>query len=79
MIVEEVKKPRNKLDIEINVDAEEAQEKIERLTQATERCTKVLEELIDVVASVGAFLNGNQVEVSDIIRRINATKERIRI
>lgn len=77
--MEEVKKPRNKLDIEINVDAEEAQEKIERLTQATERCTKVLEELIDVVASVGAFLNGNQVEVSDIIRRINATKERIRI
>lgn len=64
--MEEVKSPRNKLDIEVNVDTDEAQERIERLTQAAEKCTKAFEELGDAVASVGSLLNGNQVEADKI-------------
>ncbi|WP_033797193.1 hypothetical protein [Bacillus pseudomycoides] len=64
--MEEQMKPRNTLDIEVNVDTGEAQEKIERLTQATERCTKAFEELGEAIASVGALLNGNQSEADRI-------------
>ncbi|WP_242227184.1 hypothetical protein [Bacillus cereus group sp. BfR-BA-01315] len=60
--MEEVKRPMNRLDIEVNVDADEAQGRIERLTQATKECTKAFEELGDAIASVGALLNGNQSE-----------------
>ncbi|PED73078.1 hypothetical protein CON97_05595 [Bacillus pseudomycoides] len=64
--MEEVKRPMNRLDIEVNVDADEAQGRIERLTQATERCTKAFEELGRAIASVGALLNGNQSEADRI-------------
>ncbi|EEK53360.1 hypothetical protein [Bacillus cereus] len=64
--MEEVKCPRNKLDIEVNVDTDEAQERIERLTQAAEKCTKAFEELGDAIASVGSLLNGNQAECAPI-------------
>ncbi|MGD2278340.1 hypothetical protein [Bacillus wiedmannii] len=64
--MEEVKCPRSKLDIEVNVDTDEAQERIERLTQAAEKCTKAFEELSDAIASVGSLLNGNQAECDPI-------------
>ncbi|ABK88162.1 hypothetical protein BF32_5499 (plasmid) [Bacillus thuringiensis] len=54
--MEEVKCPRNKLDIEVNVDTDEAQERIERLTQAAEKCTKAFEELGDAIASLGTLI-----------------------
>ncbi|MGF9852053.1 hypothetical protein ABHN09_10750 [Bacillus paramobilis] len=54
--MEEVKGPRNKLDIEVNVDTDEAQERIERLTQAAEKCTKAFEELGDAIANLGALI-----------------------
>ncbi|AFQ20024.1 hypothetical protein P9149_02060 [Bacillus thuringiensis] len=64
--MEEVKSPRNKLDIEVNVETDEAQERIERLKKATEGCTKAFEELGDAIANVGALLNGNQAEAAPI-------------
>ncbi|HDR6318298.1 TPA: hypothetical protein QCU53_005152 [Bacillus thuringiensis] len=67
--MEEVKSPRNKLDIEVNVDTDEAQERIERLTQATEKCTKAFEELGDAIASVGALIQIP--EVKDRIELFN--------
>ncbi|PEO80642.1 hypothetical protein CN571_26845 [Bacillus pseudomycoides] len=54
--MEEVKRPMNRLDIEVNVDTNEAQEKIERLTQATEKCAKAFEELGDAITNVGALI-----------------------
>ncbi|MEE6185582.1 hypothetical protein [Bacillus pretiosus] len=54
--MEEVKSPRNKLDIEVNVDTDEAEVKLERLKKATEGCTKAFEELGDAIASVGALI-----------------------
>jgi hypothetical protein len=62
--MEEVKSPRNKLDIEVNVDTDEAQERIERLTRATERCTKAFEELGDAIANVGALIQIPEVKES---------------
>ncbi|MBD5799612.1 hypothetical protein BHU24_27310 [Bacillus pseudomycoides] len=61
--MEEQMKPRNTLDIEVNVDTGEAQEKIERLTQATERCTKAFEELGEAIASVGAMIQVPEVKI----------------
>ncbi|XLP26006.1 hypothetical protein ACFMB7_33370 (plasmid) [Bacillus toyonensis] len=60
--MEEVKSPRNKLDIEVNVDTDEAEVKLERLKKAAEGCTKAFEELGDAIASLGSLLNGNQAE-----------------
>ena len=92
--MEEVKRPMNRLDIEVNVDTDEAQGRIERLTQVAEKCTKAFEELGEAIASVGALLNGNQseadqieittfldgkVKASDVIQRINAAEEKIYI
>ncbi|HHT7063032.1 TPA: hypothetical protein ACTZ5S_005620 [Bacillus cereus] len=54
--MEEVKSPRNKLDIEVNVDTDEAEMKIERLKKAAEGCTKAFEELGDAIASLGALI-----------------------
>ncbi|PEJ63000.1 hypothetical protein CN680_29935 [Bacillus pseudomycoides] len=54
--MEEVKRPMNRLDIEVNVDTDEAQGRIERLTQATEKCTKAFEELGDAIASLGTLI-----------------------
>lgn len=48
-MMEEVKSPRNKLDIEVNVDTEEAEVKLERLKKAAEGCTKAFEELGDAM------------------------------
>ncbi|MDR4328295.1 hypothetical protein CN568_21635 [Bacillus pseudomycoides] len=62
-MMEEQMKPRNTLDIEVNVDTGEAQEKIERLTQATERCTKAFEELGEAIASVGAMIQVPEVKI----------------
>ncbi|PEQ84196.1 hypothetical protein COJ38_21415 [Bacillus cereus] len=64
--MEEVKSPRNKLDIEVNVDTDDAEVKLERLKKATEGCTKAFEELGDAIANVGALLNGNQAESAPI-------------
>ncbi|MBK5474327.1 hypothetical protein JFU54_28500 [Bacillus sp. TH19] len=54
--MEEVKNPRNKLDIEVNVDTDEAEVKLERLKKAAEGCTKAFEELGDAIASVGTSI-----------------------
>ncbi|MBP3970044.1 hypothetical protein KAF80_13455 [Bacillus sp. WL1] len=62
--MEEVKEPRNKLEIGVTVDTDQAQERIERLTQAAEKCTKAFEELGDAIACVGTLLNGNQAEIA---------------
>ncbi|MCU5519827.1 hypothetical protein OCA41_05825 [Bacillus cereus] len=54
--MEEVKSPRNKLDIEVNVETDEAEVKLERLKKAAEGCTKAFEELRDAIASAGALI-----------------------
>lgn len=54
--MEEVKKPRNTLDIQVNVDTDEAQERIERLKEATERCTNAFDELGKAIANIGAMI-----------------------
>lgn len=64
--MEEVKKPRNTLDIEVNVDTDKAEVKLERLKKAIEGCTKAFEELGDAIANVGGLLNGNQTEADRI-------------
>ncbi|PHD38278.1 hypothetical protein [Bacillus toyonensis] len=60
--MEEVKSPRNKLDIEVNVDTDEVEVKLERLKKATEGCTKAFEELGDAIANLGVLFNNNQAE-----------------
>ncbi|PDY15080.1 hypothetical protein COM83_26470 [Bacillus cereus] len=62
----DIKSTRNKLDIEVNIDTDEAEIKLERLKKAVEGCTKAFEELGDAIASVGSLLNGNQAEVDSI-------------
>lgn len=69
--MEEVKRPMNRLDIEVNIDTNEAQEKIERLTQAVERCTKAFEELGEVIASVGAMIQVPEKKIPVYIDCIN--------
>ncbi|MHA4063275.1 hypothetical protein ACX16M_28965 [Bacillus cereus] len=64
--MEEVKSPRNKLEIGVSVDTDEAEVKLERLKKAAEGCTKAFEELGDAIASVGSLLNGNQAEADSI-------------
>jgi len=54
--MEKVKSPRNKLDIEVNVETDEAEVKLERLKEAAEGCTKAFKELGDAIASVGALI-----------------------
>ncbi|WP_242292932.1 hypothetical protein [Bacillus cereus group sp. BfR-BA-01441] len=61
--MDEQKKPRNTLDIEVNVDTNEAELKIERLRAAAEGCTKVFQELGDAIASVGALIQVPEVKV----------------
>ena len=51
-----MKIPRNKLDIEVNVDTDEAEAKIERLKRAAEGCAKSLEELGNAIANVGRLI-----------------------
>ena len=60
--MEEVKSPGNKLDIEVNVDTDEAEVKLEQLKKATEGCTKAFEELGDAIANLGVLFNNNQAE-----------------
>lgn len=64
--MKQINSPRNKLDIEVNVETDEAEVKLERLKKATEGCTKAFEELGDAIASVGVLLNGNQVDIAPI-------------
>ncbi|MED1302827.1 hypothetical protein BK704_34665 [[Bacillus thuringiensis] serovar konkukian] len=64
--MEEVKSPRNKLDIEVNVETDEAEVKLERLKKATEGCTKAFEELGDAIASVGALIQVPEAKPSNI-------------
>ncbi|MED1012148.1 hypothetical protein [Bacillus mycoides] len=54
--MEEVKKPRNTLEIGVNVDTDEVEVKLERLKKATEGCTKAFEELGDAIANLGALI-----------------------
>ena len=67
--MEEVKKPRNTLDIEVNVDTDEAEERIKRLRKATEGCTKAFEELGNAIASVGVLIQVP--ESKDIVEILN--------
>ncbi|HDR8475766.1 TPA: hypothetical protein QC415_004745 [Bacillus cereus] len=67
--MEEVKKPRNTLDIEVYVDTDEAEERIERLRKTTEGCTKAFEELGNAIASVGVLIQVP--ESKDIIEILN--------
>ncbi|MCU5425774.1 hypothetical protein OCF13_28100 [Bacillus tropicus] len=60
--MEEVNSPRNKLEIGVSVDTDEAEVKLKRLKEAAEGCTKAFGELGDAIASVGLLLNGNQAE-----------------
>jgi hypothetical protein len=55
-MMEEVRKPRNTLDIEVNVDTVEAEVRLERLKKAAEGCTKAFEELGDAIANVVSYL-----------------------
>ncbi|HDX9602080.1 hypothetical protein [Bacillus cereus] len=64
--MEEVKSPRNILDIEVNVDTDEAEVKLEQLKEAAEGCTKAFEELRDAIASVGALIQVPEVKPSNI-------------
>ncbi|HDR7617019.1 TPA: hypothetical protein QCX66_002857 [Bacillus mycoides] len=64
--MEEIKSPRNKLDIEVNVDTDEAEVRLDRLKKATEGCTKAFEELGEAIANLGALINGNQAERAPI-------------
>ncbi|MEC3228223.1 hypothetical protein P4W10_16270 [Bacillus thuringiensis] len=64
--MEEVKSPRNKLDIEVNVETDEAEVKLERLKEAAEGCTKAFEELGDTIANVGSLLSGSQEDAAPI-------------
>lgn len=61
--MEEIKQPRNRLDIEVNVDTDEAEAKIDRLRVAAEGCTKAFEELGDAIANVGALIQVPEVKV----------------
>ncbi|MES9781138.1 hypothetical protein ABWK43_09675 [Bacillus thuringiensis] len=64
--MEEAKSPRNKLDIEVNVDTDDAEVKLERLKKATEGCTKAFEELGGAIASLGALIQIPEVTPSKI-------------
>ncbi|QIW21923.1 hypothetical protein [Bacillus thuringiensis] len=64
--MEEIKSPRNKLNIEVNVNTDEAEVRLARLKKATEGCTKAFEELGEAIAGVGSLLNGNQAERAPI-------------
>ncbi|MDI6680160.1 hypothetical protein QMA02_30915 [Bacillus wiedmannii] len=54
--MEEVKGPRSKLVIGVNVDTDEAEVKLEQLKKATEGCTKAFEELGNAIANLGALI-----------------------
>ncbi|MEC5240696.1 hypothetical protein ABEZ32_25190 [Bacillus mycoides] len=65
--MEEVRKPRNTLDIEVNVDTYEAEVKLERLKKAAEGCTKAFEELGEAIANLGALIQTPEVKIPDYI------------
>ncbi|HHB1895191.1 TPA: hypothetical protein ACOQ31_006076 [Bacillus cereus] len=64
--MEEVKNHRNKLEVEVNVDTDEAEVKLKRLKEAAEGCTKAFEELGDAIASLGALIQIPEVTPSNI-------------
>ncbi|KXI78627.1 hypothetical protein ACS52_11445 [Bacillus cereus] len=64
--MEEVNSPRNKLEIGVSVDTDEAEVKLKRLKEAAEGCTKAFEELGDAIASVGALIQVPEVKPSNI-------------
>ncbi|EJR42170.1 hypothetical protein [Bacillus cereus group sp. BfR-BA-00999] len=64
--MEEVNSPRNKLEIGVSVDTDEAEVKLKRLKEAAEGCKKAFEELGEAIASVGLLLNGNQAECAPL-------------
>lgn len=64
--MEEVNSPRNKLEIGVSVDTDEAEVKLKRLKEAAEGCTKAFEELGDAIASVGALIRVPEVKPSNI-------------
>ena len=55
-MMDEVKQPRNRLDIEVNVDMDEAESRIERLRIAADGCAKAFEELGNAITNVGALI-----------------------
>ncbi|MBO1583169.1 hypothetical protein [Bacillus sp. XF8] len=77
--MDEVKQPRNRLDIEVNVDTDEAELKIERLKVAVEGCTKAFQELGEVIANVGALIQvPEEKDNIEIITKEMARLERIK-
>ncbi|PFC85155.1 hypothetical protein CN272_22120 [Bacillus anthracis] len=60
--MKEVNNARNKLEIEVNVETDEVEVKLERLKKAAEGCTKAFEELGDAIANLGVLFNNNQAE-----------------
>ncbi|MGM1447556.1 hypothetical protein ACS2BO_27305 [Bacillus cereus group sp. BceL305] len=64
--MEEVNSPRNKLEIGVSVDTDEAEVKLKRLKEAAEGCTKAFEELGDAIASVSALIQVPEVKPSNI-------------
>ncbi|HDR7532993.1 TPA: hypothetical protein QCX69_004209 [Bacillus anthracis] len=54
--MEEVNSPRNKLEIGVSVDTDEAEVKLKRLKEAAEGCTKAFNELGNAIASLGALI-----------------------
>ncbi|EJR51825.1 hypothetical protein IIO_06235 [Bacillus cereus VD115] len=52
----DIKSPRNKLDIEVNIDTDEAEVKLEQLKKAAEGCTKAFEELGEAIANLGTSI-----------------------
>ncbi|MCB4848557.1 hypothetical protein JOY40_25910 [Bacillus tropicus] len=57
--------PRNKLEIGVSVDTDEAEVKLKRLKEAAEGCTKAFEELGNAIASVGALIQTPEAKPSN--------------
>ncbi|MGG3651967.1 hypothetical protein ABES36_10940 [Bacillus pseudomycoides] len=76
---------KSALSVKVEVDTKEANENIKELTAAVNDCVEAFEKLEKVMGkltgkneTVEIYCNG-KVVASDIIKRINATEERIRI
>lgn len=63
--MDEQKKLRNTLDIEVNVDTDEAHEKIKELTAAANECVDALEKLDKVL---GKFTSQEPVKFPPILK-----------
>ncbi|MFP3414979.1 hypothetical protein SB773_25975 [Bacillus sp. SIMBA_074] len=69
--MDEQKKLRNTLDIEVNVDTDEAHEKIKELTEATNECVEAFERLekkLEKFTSSHVQIDGKNLINDDVIK-----------